>query len=124
MDARLWSIFTMRPETLKRPDLPTLARLIVGYNRRLGVALHAGFIKNVSYVLFQAPGVQALIRGDDWQKIVPYLLDDELSPPPEPLKPWTNVAIANVDVYDTVYYLKVLGVLQGLFTEDFPTSYL
>jgi hypothetical protein len=125
-NARLWSIFGQRAETLKRPDLPKLARAIVAYMRRLDVSLHAGFVQNVSYVLFQGDGgsFQVLVRGDDWTKIVPYIQNDTLTPAFDmPLRPGT-ATLANIDVYDPVYYNKVLGVLGTLFPTDYPTSYL
>jgi hypothetical protein len=128
VDARLWSIFGQRAETLKQPDLPNLARAIVAYMRRLDISLHAGFVRNTSYVLFQGEknSFQVLVRGDDWAKIVPFLQDDTLSPPSEPLKTWRYgvATLANIDIYDAYYYQKVLGVLNGLFPEGFPTSYL
>lgn len=128
MDARLWSIFGKRAESLKRPDLPDLARAICAYMRRLDVRLHAGQTRETSYVLFQGENnsFNVLVRGDDWAKIVPYLQDDTFSPPPEPLRPWANGAasLANIDTYDPYYYGKVLGVLQQLFPQDFPTSRL
>jgi hypothetical protein len=128
MDARLWSIFGQRAETLKRPDLPNLARAIVAYMRHLDISVHAGYVRNTSYVLFQGEKntFQVLVRGDDWAKILPFIQDDTLAPPPEPLKPWYNgvASLANIDVYDSLYYNQVLGVLNGLFPQDFPTSYL
>lgn len=109
-----------------RPDLPNVARGIVGYMRGM-VKLHTGQVRETTYVLLHAGGgFQALIRGDDWARILPFLKDDTLSPPPEPLKPWTlgTVSVANIDTYDATYYGRVLGVLQGLFTQEFPTSKL
>ena len=123
MEQRLWSLFGSRPETLKAPDLPNVARAIVGYMRGM-CKVKAGCTHNTSYVLFKAQGFQVVIRGDDWAKIMPYLQDNTLSPPSEPLVPWFNVSIATVDIHDPDYYSKVLGVLQTLFTETFPTSYL
>ena len=128
MDARLWSVYGKRLETLKRPDLPNLAMAIVAYMRRLDIELFAGQQQNVSYVAFIADkgSFVVVVRGDDWQKIVPYLQSDQLAPPAVSKLPWYNrvASIANIDVYDQNYYLTVLGVLNGLFPEDFPTSYL
>ncbi len=129
MDARLWSIGGKRAETLKQPDLPNLARAIVAYERRLpGITLHAGSIRNITYVMFQANkgAFQVLVRGDDWAKIVPYLKSNFLSPAIEPLLPWGFgvASVANIDVFDSQYYNKVLGVLNALFPITFPTSYL
>ena len=128
MDARLWSIFGHRAETLKQPDVPNLARAIVAYMRRLDITLHAGQTCNVAYVLFQGErnSFQVLVRGDDWSKIVPFLQDGTFDPPSEPLLPWRNgvVNLSNVDIFDPYYYGKVLGVLNGLFPQGFPTSYL
>ncbi len=128
MDARLWSLFGHRAETLKRPDLPDLAKAIVAYMRQMDIQVHAGETRNTAYVAFLANkgSFSVVVRGDDWQKIVPYLATDQLSPPAEPRLPWANraVDIANIDVFDSQYYQKVLGVLNGLFPQDFPTSYL
>lgn len=125
MDTRLWHISGIRPESLKRPDLPAVARAIVGYMRGL-VKVHCGHVRETDYVLFQANGFQAVIRGDDWAKIVPFLQNDSLSPPAEPRLPWNpkTVSVANIDTYDSHYYGLVLGVLQQLFTQEFPTSQL
>jgi hypothetical protein len=128
VDARLWSINGQRPEALKQTDLPNLARAIVAYMRHLDIAVHAGYVRNTSYVRFQGDkgSFQVLVRGDDWAKIVPYLKDGTFSPPPEPLKPWGEglASLANIDTYDAPYYQMVLGVLSGLFPQDYPTSYL
>lgn len=128
MDARWWSLFGHRPETLKNPDVPKLARAIVAYMRRLPIQVYAGEAHNVTYVAFLADknSFSVVIRGDDWAKIVPFLKSDALSPPSEPTLPWYNLgaSLANIDVYDSEYYQKVLGVLNGLFPQTFPTSYL
>ena len=125
MDTRLWTISHLRPEALRRPDLPNVARAIVAYMRGM-VKLYTGQVRESTYVLFQAGSFQALIRGDDWAKILPFLKNDTLSPSPEPFKPWPlgAVSVANIDTYDAYYYGRVLGVLQGLFTQDFPISKL
>ena len=94
--------------------------------RHLDVSLHTGFIHNVSYVLFRGDkgSFQALVRGDDWAKIVPYLKNDTLTPAFDiPLRSGT-ATLANIDVYDPVYYNMVLGVLGTLFPTEYPTSYL
>ena len=133
MENRQWSINGIRLETLKAPTLPDLARAIVGYMRGFAT-VHAGYKHNVQYVSFvgkQYPSgkafpFQVVIRGDDYVKLVPYIASGQFDPPPEPLLPWRegNVNISNIQVFDQQYYNKVLGVLQGIFTQDFPTSYL
>lgn len=128
MDARLWSAFWTRVETQKRPSNSNLAKAIVAYMRRLDITVHAGQVRNVPYVAFlgDKDSFIAVIRGDDWGKIIPFLQSDELSPPPLPLLNWGEgvVSLSNIDVYDKQYYQRVLGVLNGLFPEDFPTSQL
>ncbi len=130
MDNRLWSINGLRPESLKQTDLPNLARAIVAYMRHLDITLHAGYVRNTGYVLFQGTrnSFQVLVRGDDWAKIVPYLKDDTFAPPNEILLPWRSgmgtPTLATIDTFDSYYYNKVLGVLNGLFPETYPTSYL
>jgi len=124
MDTRLWTIAGMRPETLKSTDVPNVARAIVGYYRGFA-QIHGGFECNVSYVLFQAIGFQCLIRCDDWAKILPFVQSGALSPPAISLLPWGSVVnFSNVDIYDSLYYRQVVGVLSGLFLQRYPTSYL
>lgn len=123
-------MYGFRLEHLKKPDLPNLAKAICAYMRRLpDIQVHGGQAQNISYVRFegQRGAFQVVVRGDDWAKIVPYLQSDALSPPPQPLLPWRNIGVvtlANIDVFDAQYYNQVLGVLNGLFPQDFPTSYL
>jgi hypothetical protein len=132
MDARLWTLVGgHRPETLKRPDLPKVAKAIVAYMRKLDIQVYAGQAHDTSYVAFVAnKGLfTVVVRGDDWQKIMPYIQNDQLSPDASAASanlPWTNQTydIDNIDVFDPQYYQKVLGVLNGLFPQDFPTSYL
>lgn len=124
MDVRLWSVNGMRPESLKRSDLPNVARAIVGYHRGF-CKIRNGFERNVSFLLFLAPGFQILVRGDDWGKIIPFIRDGTLAPPPEVFGTLAgDVSMANIDIKDPIYYARVLGVLQGIFTQDYPTSKL
>lgn len=129
MDARLWKILGQKVQPLTRADTPNLAKAIVAYMRRLpGLQVHAGQAQETSYVLFQGQkgAFFVVVRGDDWSKILPFIKSDALSPPAQPLLNWgEGVAdLSNIDVYDSYYYNLVLGVLNGIFTQDFPTSYL
>jgi hypothetical protein len=97
--------------------------------RGLNIQSFAGSVRNTAYVGFMGDkgSFTVVVRGDDWSKIVPYLKSDQLSPPQQPLLPWRNVGVvnlSNIDVFDAQYYNKVLGVLNALFPQDFPTSYL
>jgi hypothetical protein len=123
MDTRLWTINGIRLETLKRPDLPNVARAIVGFHRGF-CKVKPGFVRNVSYVEFTGDAFAVVVRGDDWDKIKPYIEDGTLAPPPEPLTNWAGTSIANIDQRDPEYYAVVLGVLQRLFTQEYPTSLL
>ena len=122
---RHWSIYGVRPETLKRPDLPDLARAILGYLRGF-VKVHSGFKHNVQWYAFQGPAFQVVLRGDDYAKIVPLIATDQFNPVPFPSLPWRYGAVnlSNLPVFDSYNYNRVLTLLQGIFTEDFPTSYL
>ncbi len=120
-------MFGLRLETLKQPDLPNLAKAICAYMRGVpDIQLHAGQSRNIAYVLFTGNkgSFVVLVRGDDWSKIVPYLQSDALSPPGLPINNRGALTLSNIDLFDSYYYNQVLGVLNGLFPEAFPTSYL
>jgi hypothetical protein len=125
VENRQWSINGFRPESFKRPSVPDLARALLGYMRGF-VKVHSGFKHNVQYYLFQGPAFQVLIRGDDYAKIIPLIQNDLLDPIPQPTLPWRNgtVNLSNLPVFDVINYNRILGILQNIFPEDYPTSYL
>lgn len=95
---------------------------MVGYARGLA-KVKTGFVRDTAFVILKGDGLEVVVRGDDWAKIVPFLQDNTLSPPPDVFGlTTTSTSLADIDIRDPGYYALVLGVLQGLFTQDYPFS--
>ncbi len=73
MDSFLWRIDGARLTSLRRPDLPKVARAIVDAER--GEArVFTGYTRETPYVRIHRVGAyDVFIRGEDWDKIVPFL---------------------------------------------------
>ena len=129
MDARLSRIDGRRLSFLRRTDLPELARAIVGFERHQ-VQCAPDFVRETRIVRLRGPGVDVIVRGEDWDKIVPYLRDGTFNPliVPTPhvtwLHPEVDLDLSVIDVNDRDFFVRVLGVLRSLFTEDYPISNL
>jgi|HubBroStandDraft_2_1064218.scaffolds.fasta_scaffold482175_2 hypothetical protein len=113
----------IRLEPLRRPALPNLARCIVGYSLGL-CSVQGGVANEVSYVLLKGQGFEALVRGDDWALILPKLLDGSLEAPPDQVTNQRAFSASTIDIFDAPFYQRVLGVLNELFPENFPTAKL
>lgn len=125
MDNRLFKIWGLRPVSLRREDLPEVARGIVClYRGKAKVTI--GTTKNVPYVLISGRGLKVQILADDWAKITPYIQDgsfDQMILVTEQhnvyVDPNTAYDPSLIDRTDMPYYLYVLGILQGIFSESF-----
>lgn len=125
MDARLSRYLDRRLTRLRRPDLPDVAWAIVGHVEGLCRA-QSLMVSNTSVVRIWGQGVDVVVRKEDWDKVVPYLRDGTFNPllfpvpTSVPLDP--SQELVAPDARRQAFYQRVLGVLQTLFTEDFPTS--
>jgi len=127
VDNRLFNIET-RPGQLRRQDLPLVARALVAAFRRRAL-VKVGRIRDLGYVRIEAPGYHVQILESDWSKILPYIQDGTFNQflfksqvDSVWLDPNTQHASSIIDFTDKQYYLKVLGILQGLFPVAYPTS--
>lgn len=129
MDQRLFSIAGLRPQKLTREDLPALATAMVGAVRHR-ITIDSHVINDVPCIRFFGPGVNVLVRGDDWIKVVPYLKDNSFDVTIIPvaqqvvLDSTTRFDPAVITVADAALYNRILTVLRTLFTATFPTSNL
>jgi len=129
VDSRLSRFNGIRLERLTKADLPAMARAIVAFQRKK-CSVSAGVSRDVSYIHLKGDGINCIVRGDDWNKLVPYLTDGTLDPYMFPvheiyeLYPQVQFDPALSDVRDREYYDRVLGVLEKLFVVEFPTSNL
>ncbi len=127
MDNRLFNIET-RPGHLRQQDLPLVARALVAAFRQQAV-VKTGRTKNVGYVRIEMSDCHVQILAADWAKILPYIQNDTFNQVIVKsqidsvfLDPVTAHASPLIDRTDRQYYLRVLGILQGLFPEAYPTS--
>jgi hypothetical protein len=86
-------------------------------------------VHNTSIVRIWGEGIDVVVRGEDWVLIDPYLKDGSFNTlivpvPPKPRNPSLKPDTATIDTDDPELYNRVLGVLQGLFPDDYPTSKL
>ena len=128
MDSRLTSFQGQRLSHLHRSDCPQLALAIVGATRKLGVLAERRVYDTTPVVYLHGRGFNIVVRGDDWDLITPYLRDGSFnteiipSERPQYLQPGVMLTPATLDSADQDFYSRVLGVLQRLFPEDYPTS--
>lgn len=129
MDSRLSRFNGTRVERLTSVELPALARAIVAFQRKK-CSVVTGFSRDVAFVRFRGDGINCIVRGDDWNKIVPYLTDGTFDPYAFPVNevyefyPQIQFDPAMSEVRDREYFERVLGVLRKLFVVDFPVSNL
>jgi hypothetical protein len=126
VDQRLFFVNGRRPERLTRNETPDLARAMVAFLR--GKAkIDRTVVCNVACVRIYGPGINSLVRGDDWINLVPYLKDNSFD--------WTILPVlhpvvlnppviegTDLDVGDQQLYERILTVLNQLFTVEFPTA--
>jgi hypothetical protein len=107
--------------------LPALARAIVAFQRKK-CSVTTGVSREVSFVQLKGDGINCIVRGDDWSKLVPYLTDGTLDPYAFPVNeiyemyPQVQFDPAVADIRDREYYERILGVLEKIFVVEFPTS--
>lgn len=129
MDGTLLRISGRRPVRLLKSDLPEVAVAIVAYARGK-VRVDANQGRGISYVRLHGLTVNVVIRHEDWEKILPYVETDTFHPQivpaatPTVRDPEVHFAPGTLDARDRTFYARVLGILQSLFTDDYPTSSL
>ena len=79
MDSRLSYHHGQRLMHLRRSDLPQVALGIVGATLKL-VQSERGVHGTTPFVRLSGRGINVVIRGDDWSKIVPYLENGVFNP--------------------------------------------
>lgn len=125
MDERLSRAYGRRIRRLTREDLPQLAYAITIVIRKQG---HAEVYDHgaLKCVRLHGNGVDVSVLQEDWDKIVPYLLDGTLDPTltPVPRKVGTDalsvVDLPWIDLRDAHFKDKVLALLTTLFPVSYP----
>lgn len=127
MDQRLFQIAGRRPERLTRADTPEVARALTAYYRHQA-QVTKGVLNEVAYVRLYNPGIiNAVIRWDDWVKILPYITDGSFDTTiiPEPTLFVSDTAVlasaSTIDRNDELYQ-RILNVLNQIFTVEFPQA--
>lgn len=109
-------------------DLPFVARCLTAALRgRARVA--PDYVNSVSVIHMVGEGFDLYIRGDDWVKLLPHLVDGSLSPLTTAVARRTNPLDykwepGDLDLKDSDLYTRVLGLLRTLFTQSNPRSNL
>ncbi len=127
MDARLFQIHGKRLRPLLRDDCPTLARAIVEVIEGRGKAYRED--RGDLRVIYLASAVASIVvRGDDWELLVPYLKNEVSGVPLNLFAPktfWSGPTTTGELINgDTQLYNRILAILVGLFPTTFPTSNL
>lgn len=131
MDGRIFFAGTRQLSAQRTQDLPVLAKAICGFERGL-VAVERVHKRNVNYVRFFANNFELYVLESDWLKVVPHLktgqFNPQIGPPPIPtLRVQAfcgTLELADLEVWDAVFYQKVYQALQLVFTQSYPTSHL
>ena len=107
-----------------------MAKAVVAVVRQQAVA-RARRYKHVGYVWLKGVDTDVVVLKEDWELIFPFIQDGTFNPLLTPtqshvgfLHPVTHYDGPTVDIRDEGFYRRVLNTLQGLFTEEFPTSNL
>lgn len=103
-------------------DLPALAGAIVDYYRGR-VRASRVYQAQIEAVYLEGPGVDILVRQEDWLKIIPHLVDGTFAPQNSAvIKPRNTTDDTPAPQANPEFYGRVLLTLQTIFTDDFPTS--
>lgn len=127
MDERLRRASGLRAERLTFPELPSLAVAIVASVRKQ-CHVQNFVMDGEPCVRLYGDGFNAVVRGSDWKRVLPFLLDGTFEPSVVPvpmrvtLDPNVQFDVPALLVEDAFLYQRVLGVLKGLFPVGFPTS--
>jgi hypothetical protein len=107
-----------------------VAKAIVAVVRKQAQA-RTGRHQHVGYVWLKGVDTDVVVLQEDWELIFPFIQDGTFSPMLTPtqsrvgfLRPEIHYKAPTIDIRDKGFYRRVLNTLQGLFTEEFPTSNL
>jgi len=123
MDQRLFRIAGHRPQRLLKRDVPTLARAMVAVIRKQA-NVDKFVINDVYAIRFYGPGVDILVRSEDWRLVLPYLTDGTFDPLIVPVSQRTVLHrndyydISVVDRNDPELYERIIRILDPLFPEE------
>lgn len=105
-----------------------MAKAIVSVVRKQARAT-AGVHQHIAYVWLVGEDSNVVVLREDWEQIMPFIQDGTFTPMQTPavaqvgyLHPGTHYDDPTIDQRDPYFYGRVLGILRGLFTEEFPTS--
>lgn len=125
MDARLQRIHGQRPVFLRGDDVPVLTRALVGFSLNR-VRARSDFVSSVPVVILEGPGLQLLVRKEDWDKITPWLKDPSFYPNPSSSTSSNYNAKQYTDgpeeAVEPELYQRIFDQLSLIFTEFFPTA--
>lgn len=124
VDQRLGLLKGHQVANVTLDDVPTLAKAITACIRGLGLAL-AVHVLEVPMVHLYGPGFSVYVRGEDWLKISPYLVDNTLSPQVvayPPTVPGAPLNVGTLTTQDPNLYNKVYGLLSMLFPIPYPRT--
>lgn len=142
MDIRLQRRKGRRFHKLRSDDLEELARAIVLVSRKRGT-IGVNRYRNIDYIeLVTTEGFVQVLR-EDWVKILPYLQDGSFSQGTFPADVQTGLVSYSTGSFGLVQrlnagttaggeiqtgrgdrnlYLRILSILRGIFTDEFPTQ--
>lgn len=128
VETRLTKIGGQRLARLYTKDLPELARGIIAVIRKRGT-IRAHVSRNVPFVRIRSSELDILVMKADWLLILPFIQDGTLNPRVYPRAAHVGYLEFRVaygeavqDHADRHLYEVILGLLQQLFTDVFPTS--
>jgi hypothetical protein len=114
---------------LRKRDLPELAKALVSVVYKQGWIIFAGS-GSPAYVRLHGNGFDVSVSLDDWRLIQPYINDGTFDPLRFPgpqvvtLNPNDFLSQSVVDLNAETFYKRVLGALQQVFSEEYPTARL
>jgi len=128
VETRLSKIGGQRLARLHTKDLPELARGIIAVIRKRG-HIRAHVSRNVPFVRIRSSELDILVMKQDWVQILPFIQDGTINPRAYPRAAHVGYLEFRVaygeavqDHADKHLYEVILGLLQQLFTDAFPTS--
>lgn len=129
MDQRLsYLAGTHRLHRLTRNEVPDLAKAIVAFMRGQA-SCGQGIFRDTPFVWIRGEAdVDVIVRQDDWVKITPYLKDGSFDTTLVPVsrevvqKPLKRFDGSITQQGDRILYERILAVLNGLFTVEFPSE--
>ena len=110
--------------------MPEVARALIAWSNpggRAGVRV----VRNTKFVRLSGRNFDVAILNEDWEKISPLVQEGvftsfltPMGPPGVTLNPEVSGDSALIETHQNQRYDHVLGILETLFTDSYPTSYL